>query len=54
MDGIEKRWDWGLDSADNTYDYAISLGPDRTAIYYEFKGSKDGSAKPSGIYKCEK
>ncbi len=53
MDGLEKRWDWGLDS-EFTYNYAITLRPDRTAIYFDFSASKDGTAKSKGTYKCEK
>jgi hypothetical protein len=54
MEGLKKRWNWGLDSNDSTYNYAIVLGPDKVAAYYEFKLSKDGTAEPSKAYKCEK
>lgn len=54
MDGLEKRWNWGLDKEDYTYSYAITLGPDRTALYYNFTTSKDGTAKSKDSYKCKK
>ena len=54
MDGLEKRWNWGLDRETFSYDYAITLSPDKTAAYYDFTTSTDGRAKSSAIYKCEK
>ena len=52
MDGLEKRWDWGLDS-DNTYDYAITMSPDKRAKYYDFSISSDGTAQSRETYRCE-
>ena len=54
MDGLEKRWNWGLDKTDFTYDYAITLSPDRIAKYYDFTLSKDGTASHQAAYKCTK
>jgi hypothetical protein len=54
LDGLEKRWDWGLDSSDFTYDYAITLEPDLTAQYYDFRAAEGGRAKAKEIYKCSK
>lgn len=53
MDGLEKRWNWGSEEG-FTYTYAITLGPDRYASYYDFSTSKDGTAIPSEKYKCSK
>ena len=53
MDGLEKRWNWGL-GEDYIYTYAITLGPDRYASYYDFSISKDGTAKAREKYKCSK
>lgn len=54
MEGLGKRWDWGLDSNDSTYNYAIILSLDKVAAHYKFKFSKDDIVKPSEFYKCEK
>jgi len=54
MDGLEKRWDWGLDGSDYSYDYAITLDPSRTAKYFDFTASKDGTASARNYYKCAK
>ena len=54
MEGLEKRWDWDLNSNDSTYNYAMVLGLDKEASYYNLKSSKDGTAKPRELYKCEK
>ena len=59
MDGLEKRWNWGLGSWDwgemgSTYTYAITLGPDRIAGYYDFSTSKDGVAESREQYRCTK
>ncbi len=51
MDGLDKRWDWGRGFS---YTFAITLGPDKEAAYYDFTGSEDGRAKASAIYKCSK
>ncbi|WP_426415226.1 hypothetical protein [Aestuariirhabdus sp. LZHN29] len=54
MDGLEKRWDWGLDDTDLTYDYAITLEPDLSAQYFDFASSDNGRAKAREVYKCSK
>ncbi len=48
-EGLNYRWDWG----DNG-NYSIVIKPDGTALYYDFSTSKDGTAKPSDIYKAYK
>ena len=53
MDGLEKRWNWGLDDK-FTYNYTITLSPDRYASYYDFSTSKDGTAKAREKYQCSK
>lgn len=51
IEGIERRWDWGL-GTDGTYDYAIVVSADGTGKFYNFRGSNDGTAKPSDVFKC--
>lgn len=53
MSGLEKRWNWGLDE-NLTYTYAITLGADLYASYYDFSTSKDGTASSRERYKCSK
>ena len=53
MDGLRKRWNWGLDDNSN-YLYAITLAPDRYASYYDFSMSKDGTAIAQEKYICSK
>lgn len=53
MSGLEKRWNWGIDK-DDTYMYAITLGADLSASYYDFSTSKDGTASPKERYKCSR
>ena len=47
--GLNLRWDWG-----DGYKYAFIIKPDGTGLYYDFSASKDGTAKPSGIYRVKK
>ena len=47
--GLDYRWDWG----DNG-EYAIVIEPDGSGLYYDFSMSKDGTAKPRGVYKAYK
>lgn len=54
MNGLEKRWDWGLDETDLTYSYTITLTPDMKATYFDFKLSKNGTAQPKDVYECSK
>ena len=51
IQGIERRWDWGL-GTDGKFDYAIVISTDGTGKYYNFRDSNDGTAKPSDIFKC--
>ncbi len=53
LDGLEKRWDWGLDS-DNSYNYAVTLKPDLKASYYDFSSAKNNTANSKQVYKCSK
>lgn len=52
MKGLDKRWNWGLNS-NNTFDYAITMSPDKNASYYDFSASKDGTAQPRETYRCD-
>jgi hypothetical protein len=54
MRGLNKRWDWGLDESDNTYNYAITLSPDMKASYYDFSTSTTGKSIPREEYFCKK
>ncbi len=54
LDGLEKRWNWGLNKTSLTYKYAITLGPDKTAMYYDFSTSTTGTAKARELYQCTK
>lgn len=54
MEGLEKRRNWGLDKAENRYQYAITLSPDRIALYYDFTTSEDGKDSSKNGYYCEK
>ncbi len=51
IEGIGRRWDWGL-GTDGTYNYAIVVSADGTGKFYNFRGSNDGLAKPSDVFKC--
>ena len=53
IQGIERRWDWGL-GTDGKFDYAIVISTDGTGKFYNFRGSNDGTAKPSDIFKCSR
>lgn len=53
MDGLSKRWDFGLQK-DGVYDFAVILAPDLKAIYYDFSTSKDGTAKGRDLYYCKR
>ena len=52
-DGLNLRWDWGHDGIKG-YMYSFIIEPDGTGLYYDFSTSKDGIAKPRGIYKTKK
>ncbi len=53
MDGLDKRWDWGLEA--DGYDYAITLGPDRIANHYDFSIADVAETRtPCEHYKCTK
>ena len=51
LDGLNLRWDFGLD--DDGYNYMFRISPDGTGFYYDFSRSTDGTANPSQAYKCE-
>lgn len=53
-DGLNLRWDWGSDGYGTSYKYSFVIEPDGTGLYYDFSTSKDGMAKPRGIYKVRK
>lgn len=53
-DGLNLRWDWGSDGYGSSFKYSFIIEPDGTGLYYEFSASKDGTAKPRGIYKVRK
>ena len=49
--GIERRWDWCL-ADDNSYDCAFVIAVDGAGRYYNFRGSEDGWAEPTDLFKC--
>lgn len=51
--GLDFRWDWGS-NGENGYRYSFIIEPDGTGLYYDFSTSKDGTAKPRGLYKTHK
>lgn len=51
-DGLDLRWDWGRKGKGFKYSFVIE--PDGTGLYYDFSTSKDGTAKPRGLYKVRK
>ena len=51
--GLDLRWDWGLDT-EGSFKYSFVIQPDGTGLYYDFSTSKDGNAKPRGIYTVHK
>lgn len=52
IQGIERRWDWGL-GTNGRFNYAIVISTDGTGKFYNFRGSNDGTAKPrSDVFKC--
>jgi len=53
LDGIDKRWDFGLNK-NNEFEYAIVLRPDKSASYYNFRASKDRTARAAANYTCTK
>lgn len=53
IQGIERRWDWCLNS-EFSYDCAFVISVDGTGSYYNFRGSYDGTAKPRDLFKCTK
>ena len=54
MSGLTKRWNWDLDGDDHTYKYAITLGADMVAKYFDFTTSSDGTATSKATYNCKK
>ena len=53
IQGIERRWDWCL-NAEAAYECAFFISVDGTGSYYNFRGSDDGTAKPTDLFKCTK
>lgn len=51
---LDLRWDWGSNGYGTSYKYSFVIEPDGTGLYYDFSASKDGTAKPRGIYKVRK
>lgn len=51
-DGLDLRWDWGRKG--KSFKYSFVIEPDGTGLYYDFSTSKDGTAKPRGLYKVRK
>ena len=52
VNGLELRWDFGLDD-DGNYEYAFVIQPDRTGLYYDLSRSPDGTASPRQTFDCE-
>lgn len=53
IQGIERRWDWDF-GTDGRSDSAIVISADGTGRFYNFRGSYDGSAKASDLFKCKR
>ena len=53
VDGLDRRWDWCLES-DGTYDCAFVVSVSGSGAYYNFRSSADGTAKPSDLFRCER
>lgn len=51
VQGLERRWDWCW-GADGRSDCAFLISVGGKGSYYNFRGSDDGSAKPSDLFKC--
>jgi len=54
VQGFERRWDFGLNKKDFSYNYAFVVKPNGAAAYYDFSSSKTGkSVQPNIIMKCK-
>ena len=53
VQGIERRWNWCL-NARGSYECAFVISVNGKGRYYNFRGSNDGKAKPSELFKCAK
>ena len=53
VQGIERRWDWCL-NAEGAYECAFFISVDGKGSYFNFRGSDDGTAKPTDLFKCTK
>ena len=52
IQGIERRWDWDY-GTDGRYDSAIVVSTNGSARFYDFRGSSDGTARPSDLFQCK-
>lgn len=52
LQGLNKRWDWDLNFTGSSYNYAIILGPNKKARYYDFSIHEEISA--TELYICDK
>ncbi|MYE01845.1 MAG: hypothetical protein F4Y03_11315 [Alphaproteobacteria bacterium] len=52
VDGIDRRWNWGLDAGSNprAYRYSFLIEASGDGMFFNF-GSRD-RVKPSGFYEC--
>lgn len=54
MKGLNRRWDFGLNEDDGSYDYAFIIKPDGAGIYYDFSSITPGkTTKGSQVYQCK-
>ena len=52
--GLEHRWNWGLDDDQKSYQYSFNIKPDGVGAYYNFAmADENGTAKPQDLYKCK-
>ncbi|MDE0472643.1 MAG: hypothetical protein OXH57_11965 [Ekhidna sp.] len=52
-EGLNHRWDYGLDSEGN-YRQAFIVLPDRTGLFYDFSNAEPGeSVSPTEEFNCE-
>ena len=52
-EGLDLRWDWDF-GEDGRSDSMLLMKPTGRTLFFNFRGSADGSAKPSDFYWCRK
>ncbi len=52
-EGLNHRWDWGLDKSDNSYNYSFVIKSDGTGLFYNFSKSSSGNTvKADDVFMC--